>query len=97
VGKRNNAKQRLEGSPRRSLSKQSLKLAEREFELKAKEVELARQKYKDSMLPLWRDAKEEQRVALEEMFRKHTGSSLQSAYEERIIASLERNSVVRAL
>ena len=98
MGKRKAAKRRLEQSRKPAKLKLKLKqleLAERERTLAEKEFELASDSYEDALIQMWRGAGSEQRAALEEMYQRTAGKSLQAVCEARIIAALQKSAVRR--
>jgi hypothetical protein len=95
MSRKRKAKKRLQQSRKRGDLNQRLKINVERQAIRAERLELARARYEDAMLELWRDADPEQRIALEEIYQRSAGCSLQAVYEGRIIAALQKSAARR--
>jgi hypothetical protein len=89
------AKRRLERSRKRGDLKERLKLNAKELALTLSQLEFAGVSYEDAMIDLWPNATKKERVALEEIYQRTAGCSLQAAYERSIIAALQKSATRR--
>jgi hypothetical protein len=85
----------LEQSRKRGDLKGRLKLNAERQAIAGERLELAKASYADAMIELWRDANQEQRAALEEIYQRTAGCSLQDVHERHIIAALQKSAVRR--
>jgi hypothetical protein len=90
MSRKRKARGRLEKSRKREFLVERTQLNKKRLALAEAHLAMASQRYEDSMIALYRDADDQQRVALEIEYQKSAGASLQALYKSRIIAALSK-------